>query len=212
MSTDQINLADLAAGTRRDSPDSDTAAARAAQESRQIVAKARYEAFRMVTEARGDAESLLDDARTEADELVSAVEANDTIAAENADLTAVNAALRVEYNELVDLIDSSQKLVGELDIRLLDLATMPDTPVPRGSASPSEVGVGIDASPAPIVFDYSPAVAPPPKPSRAITTQRAESFYARNSAKLPRIGDEAGKEALAVIRSMRERLREADSR
>ena len=211
MTTDQIETAESVAGASNDSQAFGATESRAANEARQIIAKARYEAFRMVTDARADADSVLDDARAEAETVVGSNEANQTIAAENADLVAVNAALRVEYNELVDLINASQDLLEQLDVRLIDLATMPDTHTPEGAPLRS-VSASAGASQASaFVFDYSPAVAPAPKPTKVKNTDRAESFYTRKSAKLPRIGREGGQDALNVVRSMRDRLREQNS-
>ena len=216
MTTDQIKNVESAAGAPHGVPDPDIAADRATNEARQIIAKARYEAFRMVTEARNEADAILDHARAEAADLIGTSVTNDTVAGENADLIAVNAALREEYNELVDLIDGSQQLIERLEIRLLDLATMPDT-IPSLDGSIEEVAIDVGSQVAPYVFDYSPAVAPPPKPSRTKSTERAETFYTRKSAKLPRIGTEGGKDALdcdhiaqmAIGRRAEERLGKA---
>ena len=210
MTTDQIRNVDSAASAPLDIADPDIAADRATNESRQIIAKARYEAFRMVTDARIEADAILDEAKAEATDLTGTSVSNDTVAGENADLIAVNAALRVEYNELVDLIDTSQQLIETLDIRLLDLATMPDS-IPSMDGSIEEVALEVGSQVASFVFDYTPSVAPTPKPSRAMSTERAESFYTRKSAKLPRIGTEGGQEALDVVRSMRDRMRDQRS-
>lgn len=209
MTTDQIKTAESALDAMESSTDPFGGDDRAANEARQIIAKARYEAFRMVTDARADADAILEEARSEASDLSGIAGANDAVAAENADLVAVNAALRVEYNELVDLINGSQDLLDELNVRLLELATMPDTD--------TAVALGlVDGSPeqgevATFAFDYSPSVAPLPKPSKSVSTVRAESFYTRKSAKLPRIGREGGEDALNVVRSMRDRLRDEGS-
>jgi hypothetical protein len=211
MTTDQIKIADAHVGDSDGSPETAVAADRAANEARQIIAKARYEGFRMVTDARNDADAILDEAKAGAAELLSASEANDAIAGENADLTAVNAALRVEYNELVDLVNESQDLIERLDTRLLDLATMPDTVTSSDKERSGEVSADATSTVPAFVFDYSPSVAPAPKPSRTKTTSRAESFYTRKSAKLPRIGREGGKDALDAVKAMRDRMREQDS-
>jgi vacuolar-type H+-ATPase subunit H len=208
MTTDQINNARSTVGVLSEQPQNAGVVDSVANEARQIIAKARYDAFRMVTDARTDADSIIDEAKAEATELVSASEANDTIAGENADLVAVNAALRVEYNELVDLINESKELLDRLDVRLLDLATMPDTIPKVHEGSSVEVTAGPASEATPFVIDYSPAVAPPVKPSRDTTSARAESFYTRKSAKLPRIGREGGQQALDVVRSMRDRMRD----
>lgn len=210
MTTDQIETAESTTGASNDSQASGASDSRAANEARQIIAKARYEAFRMVTDARTDADSILHEARAEAETIVGSSDANEAIAAENADLVAVNAALRVEYNELVDLINASQDLLEQLDVRLLDLATMPDTHAPDLASIEPGLAAAEGSQVSGYVFDYSPAVAPTPKPRKAKATERAESFYTRKSAKLPRIGREGGQDALDVVRSMRDRLREQD--
>jgi hypothetical protein len=210
MTTDQIKSVESAVGAPHDTAEPDIAVNRATDQSRQITAKARYEAFHMVTEARIEADAIVDEAKAEAADLLGNHVANDTVAGENADLIAVNAALRLEYNELVDLIDTSQQLIENLDIRLLDLATMPGS-IPSLDGSIEEVALEVGSQVSSFVFDYTPSVAPPPKPSRAKSTERAESFYTRKSAKLPRLGTEGGQEALVVVRSMRDRMHDQRS-
>lgn len=211
MTTDQIESAESTVGAPGFPAGTAVTTDRAASEARQMIAKARYEAFKMVTDARSDAESILGDARAEAAELASAGDSNTVIAGENADLVAVNAALRVEYNELVDLINTSQDVVEKLDARLVDLATMSDTIVLADSEASAEMAPDDRATAAPYVFDYTPSVAPAPKPSSRMSTERAESFYTRKSAKLPRIGREGGKDALDIVRAMRDSMREQNS-
>lgn len=207
MTTDQIKNVESGAGAPHDAADPDVASDRATNEAREIIAKARYEAFRMVTEARNDADAILAEARSEAAELTGTGVTSSSVASENADLLVVNAALRAEYNELADLIEDSQRLIERLDTRLLDLATMPDS-MPSLDGSVDDVAQDVGRQVAPFVFDYSPSVAPAPKPARKNTTERAESFYTRKSAQLPRIGTEGGKDALDVVKSMRERMRD----
>ena len=60
---------------------------------------------------------------------------------------------------------------------------------------------------APAVLDYSPSVPPPPKASETpemdeVPDERG-SYYSRRSAKLPRIGDSAGHDALGAMKSVR---------
>ncbi len=211
MTTDQITPTGSTVGVPV--PSAGTAAAndRGATEARQTIAKARYEAFRMVTDARSDADAILDDARAEALELASAGDSNTDIAGENADLVAVNAALRLESNELIDLINASQELVERLDMRLLDLATMPDTIVLADSEVSTDMAPVDSAVATPYVFDYTPSVAPAPKPAQTISPARAETYYTRKSAKLPRIGSEGGKDALDIVKAMRDSMRERDA-
>ena len=86
----------------------------------------------------------------------------------------------------------------------LDTATeQEDVPAPA---------TGEDGASNGYVFDYSPAVAPPtddpvdeePDPDRAVS----ESRYRRNSARLPRIGIEPGKNA-DTIANLRKKMRDA---
>jgi len=210
MTTDQINTAESTVDATGDPSGSSIGTERAANEAREMIAKARYEAFRMVTDARTDADAILDEARAAAADLVESTADNDLIAAENADLVAVNAALRVEYNELVDLINGSQDLLEELDVRLLELATMPDSSA-AASAPIERVHADANSGGPAFSFDYSPSVSPSPRPSKGVSTVRAESFYTRKSAKLPRIGREGGEEALNAVKSMRASLRGKDS-
>lgn len=201
--------ADIAVGT----DDSGELAAEAAKDT---LAKARYEAFRLMTEARAEAESILDEARTEAEKLRTNAEmqaesivdaahmrAKEIQASEPSPETAESVAqLEHEHEELTQRVSSLRTLADRLEERFAALAASAHAPRPE-----------INEPPRP-VLDYSPSVPRPAKeepappevaaePVTAAPTERG-SFYSRRSAKLPRIGEQGGHNALDMMRSIRE--------
>ncbi|MGI9666053.1 MAG: hypothetical protein ACR2N2_02990 [Acidimicrobiia bacterium] len=203
-----------------------TTAPDASDASAEVLAKARFEAFGLVTEARKEAESIIDEAREQAADIVkeaemiaesirdaarleaseARAERHDTPAAEDsAEVTPeTTAALEAEHQELEDRVGSLRDLADQLEDRFAQLAADSEPQV-----APVATGTE-DASDAP-VLDYSPSVEPPaPEVEQTVgeTDGEAEkgSFYSRRSAKLPRIGDEGGKSALDMMRSIRASL------
>lgn len=200
--------------------------------SRQLLAKARYDAFRLMTEARDEAETILDEARAEAAGARKAAEIKAESIAEKADGDAaaiVDAAheeaasivagahrtageqrinedvdeLEAEHQALSDRVSTLRTLADQLEDRFAALAsptaesTEPDDEEPEAS-TPS--------------LDYSPSAAHPEDNAKGIapdSTKERGSFYNRRSANLPRIGDEGGRGAIDMTRSMR-KLMETD--
>lgn len=186
-----------------------------------LLAKARYEAFRLVTDARTEAEDILAGARAEADAIrAEAQRTADSIidaAQRQADETATASEpldshesvtqLEQEHRDLTQRVTSLRSLADQLEERFAALA---DTARP----SPSD----IDESAGPIL-DYSPSVPAPDTsgPGRDDESDEATeplmpergSFYSRRSAKLPRIGDAGGHNALDMMRSIRQSLEES---
>jgi cell division septum initiation protein DivIVA len=181
----------------------------------ELLAKARYEAFRLVTEARQEAEEILDEARAEAASIRkdAEVQAESIVDAAHvrskeiidssepdADTHAAEAVANLEHEHeaLTQRVSSLRTLADQLEERFAALAATANATHPT-----------IEEPPRP-VLDYSPSVphrvvADPvddggpsePEPERG-------SFYSRRSAKLPRIGDAGGKDALDMMRSLRE--------
>ncbi len=124
-------------------------------------------------------------------------------APEDAQTAESVATLENEHRELTDRVGSLRLLADQLEERFAALAATANAPHPA-----------IEETPRP-VLDYSPSV---PAPARTVvestqagtadsTTAPAEergSFYSRRSAKLPRIGDAGGKNALDMMRTIRE--------
>ena len=211
---------DASASEREDDHGSRDAAAGSADEAKQILAKARYEAFRLMTDAREEAEGILEQARAEAASLrmeaemqaesiidaahIRADGIQTAVPAEAEDETAESVAqLEQEHEELTERVTSLRALADQLEERFAALAATATAPRT------------VEEPPRP-VLDYSPSVPPPPRepqvivdeattsePSDTAPTERG-SFYSRRSAKLPRIGDAGGHNALDMMRSIRE--------
>lgn len=183
-------------------------------EAKSILAKARYEAFRLMTDAREEAEDILAQAREEADGIRTEAEMQAESIVDAAHMRADEiratpvfddthsaesvATLEHEHRELTDRVGSLRLLADQLEERFAALAATANAPHPA-----------IEESPRPIL-DYSPSVPSPTKPSveeavpEAAPTEERGSFYSRRSAKLPRIGDAGGKNALDMMRAIRE--------
>ncbi len=181
-------------------------------EAKSILAKARYEAFRLMTDAREEAEEILAQARTEADGIRTEAEMQAESIVDAAHMRADEirsapvpddlhsaesvATLESEHRELTDRVGSLRLLADQLEERFAALAATANAPHPV-----------IEQAPRPIL-DYSPSVprttpAAPVEPEAAPSEERG-SFYSRRSAKLPRIGDAGGKNALDMMRTIRE--------
>lgn len=187
------------------------------EQARQIVAKARYEAFALVTEARGEAEAILDEARAEAsgrireaelhaESLVDAarIRADEIPGSDDRD-DSERAELEAEHEELTERVSTLRSLARELEQRFDELTAQAEgqTVEPAMDSVQSNTVHAPSAAP---VLDYSPAVQPLPKANAAeqdAVEDEKGSFYNRRSAKLPRIGDEGGRSALDMMRSIR---------
>lgn len=188
------------------------------KQSSEILARARYEAFGLVTEARKEAESIIDDAKSEAAEIVREAEmtaesirdaarinASETRAASAIEIDPEKQAaveqLEAEHAELTERVGSLREIADQLEQRFA--ALVETTPTPTTDVAETE-----DVSTAP-VLDYQPSVplAEPVDQHAEKADQPAKgekgSFYSRRSAKLPSIGESAGKSALDMMRSIR---------
>ena len=198
--------------------------------SRELLAKARYDAFRLMTEARDEAETILDEARAEA---AGMAEAADILASSKAEKTKIQAAEIVEsaHEEAATIVAGAHRRAGEeaaatddaaleaehkaLSERVSTLRTIADQLEDRfaalaKTADPDpDQSLAAGASTAP-KMDYSPSVAPKPadEPVPEVETPEVErdSFYNRRSANLPRLGEDGGRSALDMTRSMRQSL------
>lgn len=174
-----------------------------------IIGKARREAFIIMTESRNDAESSMDDgkaivarARDEALHVITEVEAETErlITERNQALQKMRDDYEAESSVLIDRINTLRSIAADLQARSAP------APAPAPSPTPQD-------PPSPPTAEGRTAVAPPgddahrddggDAPSAA---KIRESFSGRRSAKLPRIGEEAGRSALAAATAMRAHL------
>jgi vacuolar-type H+-ATPase subunit H len=212
--------------------DEDTSA-QAEDASRQLLAKARYDAFRLMTEARDEAETILDEARAEAAGTRKAAEiaaesvvtkadddASTIVASAQEEAAAIVASahrsageqrladdsdeLEAEHQALSDRVSTLRTLAAQLEDRFAALAAPsaePAVPQERTDEATTEV-----MSPA---VDYSPSFANREDEQTGTETEESDergSFYNRRSANLPSIGEEGGRGALDMTRSMRKLL------
>jgi cell division septum initiation protein DivIVA len=192
---------------------SDEMLANARSEADEIVSSARREAFGIMTEARNDAETSIGEgkaivaaARDEALNVVTEVEAETErmIAARNAALQKMRDDYEAESSQLIDRINTLRSIAADLEARSY---APPPSPPPPPPPVPSQ------DPPSPNAEGRTAAVSEPENaPNRgndgdAPSADRIrESFSGRRSAKLPRIGEEAGRSALAAATAMRAHL------
>lgn len=201
--------------------------------SRQLLAKARYDAFRLMTEARDEAETILDEARAEAGGMRKATELTAESLAAKADIDAA-AIIESAHEEAAAIVASAHRTAGEqriiedkddleaehqaLSDRVSTLRTVADQLEDRFAAlaAPPTENAGPEAQAheetpevgAP-TMDYSPSVEHPqddPRHTAPEITEERGSFYNRRSANLPRLGEQGGRGALDMTRSMRKFL------
>jgi cell division septum initiation protein DivIVA len=216
---DAIRLTMIAATKARDD-----LLAEAKGEADEILGKARREALVLMKEAREEAEGTIAEgrdslnlARQHAADIVA--EANDEtermLAERKRDLERLHAEYEAESNALIDRINTLRSIADDLTNRITRPQPTPETPAPQ-PATP-EPAVPEAAAPAPTPPTIPSAnegrttTAPQPEdvpdhqsPGEAPTAERIRgSFSGRRSAKLPRIGEEAGRSALAAANAMR---------
>jgi hypothetical protein len=201
--------------------------------SRDLLAKARYDAFRLMTEARGEAETILDEARAEATGTLTAArisaEATATKAKSDADATKLAAiedaaaivasahrtageqsqpensvALKDEHRALSERVSTLRTIADQLEDRFTALAMTAGTSPARAADASADA---TRRNPVP-VLDDSPSV--PTTANDEVAAAPVErdierdSFYNRRSAKLPHLGEDGGRSALAMTRMFRE--------
>ena len=177
---------------------------KARAEAEEIVGDARRVAFALMTESRHDADRtiaegkvLVDVARKEALSVVNDAEEETArlIAERKEALAKLRADYEAESSMLIDRINTLRSLAD-------DIAAKTDTAVPATPSdlpSPNE-GRTADASKTEDVPDHEEEGEAP------IADRIRGSFSGRRSAKLPRIGEEAGRSALAAATAMRAHL------
>ncbi|MDK1011402.1 MAG: hypothetical protein QGM46_10270 [Actinomycetota bacterium] len=129
------------------------------------------------------------------------------------------AALEVEHRELSHRVSTLRDVAEQLEARFAALALTAAGP-PPGSATSDPVESDTELSAPPlthprVAIDYSPSVSPPEKDDETEakkesdsdeTNVERDSFYHRRSASLPSLGEDGGRSALDMTRSMRASL------
>jgi cell division septum initiation protein DivIVA len=192
---------------------SDEIIANARAEADEIVGEARREAFSLMTESRDDTESSVDEgkaiiaaARDEALRVIADVEEETErlIAERSAMLQKLREEYEAESSTLIDRINTLRSIADDLGARVTRTASAPaptpPSPPTRTSPEPpsptAEGGTAIVSQPETQTTREEDGDAP-------TAARIRESFSGRRSAKLPRIGEEAGRSALAAATAMR---------
>ncbi|MEN8041603.1 MAG: hypothetical protein ABFR95_08890 [Actinomycetota bacterium] len=170
-----------------------TAAASDEDAARSLLAEARYDAFTLVTEARKEAEGILDQARAEAAGIIRAAE----VAAEATTARAVEDAetIREQASE-----QAAASPYVEAPTAAGEESTEPTEPASELKDVASDIEHRFEA----LASKDTPAHQETPRPMKASVER--DSFYNRRSAKLPRIGVEAGRQVVGMTRSMRQSI------
>lgn len=200
---------------------SDEMIATAKAEAKEIVGEARREAFALMTEARTDADSSIGEgkeiiaaAREEALQIVNDVETETArlIAERNAALHKLHTEYEAESAALIDRINTLRSIASDLEAKSAPPpAPAPPAPPPQPEAaappatSPDQPSSAIEGGTA--VESQAGRVSTNDQDGDAPNAAKIrESFSGRRSAKLPRIGEEAGRSALAAATAMRAHL------
>ncbi|GMQ93692.1 MAG: hypothetical protein BMS9Abin12_1172 [Acidimicrobiia bacterium] len=235
MTTDQSIDESAAAGEAALDAAADTARKQVEDASRELLAKARYDAFKLMTEASQEAETILDEARAEAAGTVKAAqltaESTATKAKSGAEATLLAAqeeaavivarahrtagevspeenssTVQAEHRALSERVSTLRTLADQLEDRFAALAETAAT-LPEDLEAPPAAPQADSANPE---LDHEPAVAPSPKKEETTgfdpPLEERDSYYNRRSANLPRLGDDGGRSAFEMTRSMREAL------
>ncbi len=175
-------------------------------EADDIVSEARRAAFSLMTDARADADNAIGEgkaiiaaAREEALGVVTDVEAETArlLAERESALTRVREEYESESTELIDRINTLRAIASDLEAKTTKGPESDSTST--SSPSPTNEGRAATAKQAENVPDREDGDAPNAARIR-------ESFSGRRTAKLPRIGEEAGRSALAAATAMRAHL------
>ena len=194
------------------------------EEARDLVAKARFDAFSLMTEARKEAESILEEARDEATRIVQEAEYKadsivDAARLEARELPSTDidptqtAALEAEHDALTERVSTLRTLAAELEQRFDSLTAQADQAAAEQAAIVHDRFSDVHAPSVAPIIDYSPAVDASRDGSEDEVSEADDStkgsFYNRRSAKLPRIGDEGGRGALDMMRTIRSTLEDS---
>jgi vacuolar-type H+-ATPase subunit H len=235
MTTDHVTDESVhATGVAAERTDADSAT-QAEDDSRQLLAKARYDAFRLMTDARDEAQTILDEATSEAAgtrkaaEVVAAsvtekanadaaaiiesaqreaatigASAHRTESAQEAD--EVDDALEAEHQALSERVSTLRTLAEQLEDRFAALAATAGAPSPTTAETAQNDAVAEEAV---VEGDDPPSTAlheNTPEGSGQDASEVRGSFYNRRSANLPSLGEDGGRSAFNMTRSMREAM------
>ena len=182
--------------------------AEAKTEADDIIGAARRHAFVLMTDASNDADGTVDEgkkiitaAREEALSVVSDVEEETArlIAERYATLTKLRHDYETESATLMDRINTLRSIADDMAAKV-ETPNATRTSQDRSSA-PAEERTADNATQAENVPDHEEEDDDAP-----IADRIRGSFSGRRSAKLPRIGEEAGRNALAAATAMRAHL------
>lgn len=197
---DAIQLTMVAATKARDELLSN-----AKQEAEVMVADARRVAFVLMTESRTDADAaiaegkvIVDVARTEALSLMREAkeETKRMVAERRATLAKLQADYEAESAILIERIQTLRRMADDLTAR----AAAPQPPATSQDVPSPPEGRTVETSQTGDVPDHEEDGDAP------IADRIRGSFSGRRTAKLPRLGEEAGRSALAVATAMRTHL------
>lgn len=195
---------------------SDEIIANARAQAEEMVSAARREAFSLMTEIRDDADSSITEgkaiigaARDEALRVITEVEAETErlIDDRNSKLQQLREEYEAESSILIDRINTLRSIASDIEART---ARAGQSPAPRAPSTPTPPpSPSLDQPSPPAEGRTAVASQPESRTNRdedgdtATAARIRESFSGRRSAKLPRIGEEAGRSALAAASAMR---------
>lgn len=198
----------------------DDATSSAQKKADKLLSEAQYEAYRLVSEAKETSEAALAEARAEAESTLTSArresvailnqikeEGSKLREAHESDLEAMKRRFEEENAELTERITMLRTVAGDLEKRLQAVArgALEDLSdiVGQGPAVPARQARAASATPP--ADAPRQATAETVEPSPEGEREPRGSFYSRRSAKLPHIGENAGKDALAAVSAMRAR-------
>lgn len=206
---DATSILDEAARMRAAVPEAETAASKITEDAEtnatSIVAEARREAMRILSEAQANA-SEIEDGRTAELRMH-----RDALVEETAALEAEVSHLRTRLAELEARASraESDEAPNAREHNGVEHNAVTKTRFVSGTARPAPEAH--EDAPLEVVAHESPALAAT-EPAGAVAEAASEepeadaprgSFYSRRSAKLPRIGDESGRNALTSMAGLR---------
>lgn len=218
---DAIRLTMIAATKARDE-----LLATARKQVDEMLDKTRREAFALMKGTRDDAEQSVaaarvqvEAARREADDLLAEArrETDRLLEERKVALERIKRDYEAESNAIIDRINTLRSIADDLTVKSALPPVSPPSAEPTGPTDPQPAtntrtvdppsAVESSSAPAP---ESSPAVdvpVPAADDGNTPTTDRPSgSFYSRRSAKLPRLGTEAGRSALAAASAMRTKM------
>ncbi len=189
-----------------------------AAEAQANAARILQNAQEILGQARRDSIALIDEIKEESDQLIA--ERSKALEQMRAEYETENADLLTRISELraiaTDLEDRLSAVIHPREQR----AAAPAAPQPSPSQPPAPEPESRSAAASDPIEDKEGSIeidleAPTANPETEEIAPQASprgSFYSRRSAKLPRIGPDAGRNAIAAINAMRAHAKEAGSK